>query len=338
MRQASSTSNSESLRYLALLVSVAALMTLLIATIAGAGLLFGAIAFPVHELLQYQREKIDATTRVDTAFFGDSTLGNAIDSRTWNASGDKPTLNLALAGTFGYAGSLNLSRRLLEHAMPRRNVYMHALDMMTREPAYLGYLHSADRLFPLDEVPIEVIVGAYLNLDNAQATLRYLLRGRDARASLGWSTDYPPQRALSLNRSPAYRERHVALALRTEQINPRKLLYLRRIAALCAEQKFDCVYVHGPVIESYCRNSGPYIERVGQMIRDTGLRVIDGTPLCVPLEEIGDSDDHVAPAFKGLYSGCYRELIEGAPQSTACQERQYRGNAANNRPSEAHGR
>lgn len=302
-----STSSFSARGYVALLLGATAALLVAIAAISSIGYKKGRIAFDFHELYLYQRAKIDAALDVDTAFVGDSSLGNAIDARTWSDETGRPALNLALTGSFGYGGSFNMIHHVIDRARPRRIVIMQTLDMLTRGPSYRGYLVTSDRLFPLDAVPLSVIVDAYLNLDTALAVVRKMYF-RATTANLDVARDYIRQnRPVSMR--PSFVRRYRSLQFEANAIDQGSLLYLRRIADLCRDKNLDCVYAHGPIIDSYCANSADYLRAANALIESTGLRVAKGTPVCMPLAEAGDSEDHVRPDLRESYTRKYLALI-----------------------------
>ena len=63
-------------------------------------------------LLKYQESKIAATSNVETAFLGDSSLGFALDAKAFSELSGKKTLNLALTGyNYGFPGADLSDRR-----------------------------------------------------------------------------------------------------------------------------------------------------------------------------------------------------------------------------------
>jgi hypothetical protein len=134
--------------------------------------------------------------------------------------------------------------------------------------------------------------------------------GRDGQKL---ADDYVPQQAdPALARANVLRD---ARLLAPAMVEPAKAAFLREIGALCARERIVCVYAHGPYVEPQCSAIGPYLDRVDALIRGSGLIVVPGTPVCMPLDEAGDSADHVAPALRPRYDERYRSLIEAAASS-----------------------
>jgi len=305
----SCTSSSEGRRYLAVFGCGTALVCLLIAALAAWGHRTGMLV-NANDLYRYQLDKLQAAHGVDTVFLGDSSLGHAIEARYWERLSGRSALNLSLTAVYGYAGSLNMLHRVLAAGRPRHVIIFHTIDMFTRPIEHEAYLRSTTRWFPFGKVPPSVTLQVYVNFDTALRVLRQLLLGGYDFPAIDPERDSLPQRARAVDPEKRYSGRRLQL----KDLRPEKLEYLRRIAALCAAEHLDCVYVHGPIVESICRESGAYMNEVNRLIDSTGLRRIRGTPVCVPYADVGDADVHVRPDRRPEYTRRYFELITGRRQ------------------------
>lgn len=256
-----------------------------------------------YRLYAFQLEKLAYAGPMATAFVGDSTLGNAIDARIFHELAHAPAINLALTGSYGYAGSYHMLRRLLTRdpvLQPRNVIIVQAPDMLKREDDDLAALMSEDgagfELPAFQELPGTLSAYlAYLKLvyseDVMKKNFRYAFA--DSEPHGDWMLDYVPQRP-PLRVTPELLAREKL----SPGINPGKLRYLEKIAALCKNAQVNCVYAHGPMLDALCAGSQPYFAQAAQAIRGTGLRLLADTPLCIPEGELGDAVDHVRPAFK----------------------------------------
>lgn len=308
MSHRSSTSSFSARAYIATLLGVTALLLLAVAAICSVGYKSGKVAFDFYELLMFQRGKIEGAGAVHTVFVGDSSLGNAIDARAWASRTGEPALNLALTGAFGYGGSLNMVKRALATGRLRRIVIMQTPDMPTRGISHRGYLLTSDDLFPIGKVPLDVMVDAYLSLDTALSVIKKLYV-QPATPNLDPVRDYIRQ-GMPMAMRPSFVRRYGALRLDPGALRPESVLYLRQIAELCRNEKLECVYAHGPIVDSYCANSADYFRAANALIAATGLRIVEGTPVCMPLADAGDSEDHVRPERRIAYTEKYLELID----------------------------
>src|SRR5690606_17833011 len=66
-------------------------------------------------------------------------LGNAISVTAWKDVAGTSAVNLALTGTYGYAGTYNFLRRVLKRGRPKNVIIMHTADMLTRPVSKRGF-------------------------------------------------------------------------------------------------------------------------------------------------------------------------------------------------------
>lgn len=304
----SSTSSSSAGAYLAAFAAVVLALSAAAALLSWTSLR-GMVAGPLEvELFRRQIGKLDAAPALDTVFLGDSSLGNAIDAGVWRDLAGRPTLNLALTGAYGYAGTRNMLRHVLQRGRPRTVIVMQTLDMMTREPSELGDLYTS---LGLDDAGLGLggFFRVYLNL----TTVRTALAGWAGRLmgaeedGLAPGADYVPQGA---RLDPATLDRLAAEEpIEVEAIRPEAAADLRAIAALCRANGVACVYVHGPTYAAYCRTAGDYLKRVDAIIEAAGLPVPGSTPLCMKPADVGNTLDHVRPGRKAAFTRLHHEVL-----------------------------
>jgi hypothetical protein len=88
--------------------------------------------------------------------------------------------------------------------------------------------------------------------------------------------------------------------------------FLGRIAALCREHAINCLYMHGPTIQSVLDLNPGYVEKINAKIAQTGLHLVSPTPFIIAPDDVGDSVNHVRPDLREVYSAKIYDLI--APQ------------------------
>ena len=286
----------------ALLSGLAA--TLLVSAVSWLCVSRGLIAWQVGALYRYQLAKLESPEPVDVALLGDSSLGNAVDARAWGAALDRRVVSLALTGRYGYEGTRNMLSRLLRRKRPAVVVIVQTLDMATRRPSDAGAVYTAERLADLADVPPWRALATLASLDLPGSALRALLDGGPDVGGLA-PLDYVPQ---SAGRSKPFR----APPLRPDRLDPRDLAMLREIGATCRAAGVACLYAHGPYLEPGCSGSADYVRALDASIEAAGLHVVAGTPVCLPPEDAGDAEDHVAPGRKDRYSALYLGLVRAA--------------------------
>lgn len=259
-----------------------------------------------NTLYRYQLAKIAATESVSTLFVGDSSLGNAIDAAAWTSLDGRPALSLALTGSYGYVASLNMLRRQLERSRPDLVVIMQTPVMMTKKQEYEGALVTDLHPSGFFEIPVTKLAAMLLNAEIPVSVAQRLLLGAPSTESLH-RIDYIPQGPTlnAMARLAKAREKNYT----PSSIRPGKSIYLRRISELCHREGLECVYAHGPWYELLCREGAAYLAAVNTTIREAGLAVVEGTPICARGEEIGDNVDHVRPYLRVEFTERYWRLI-----------------------------
>ena len=261
----------------------------------------GLVGLPDLEISYHQRAKIEAAREVDLLLIGDSTLGNTIDAGAWSERTGRAVLAVPLTGGYGYAGSLNMLRRVLRRDRPEVVVVMQSLDMGTRDISWEGLLFTAERPSDLAGLPPWQLVSSLARIDLLQAALGADETHEAPLARLDYWPQAPAERA---------RARLVATEPPTRaELRPEKFRHLREIGEICRARRITCLYAHGPYLEPHCSRATDYLRAVNALIEQSGLAVVPGTPRCMTLDQAGDTEDHVRPALKGAFSEHYRALI-----------------------------
>ena len=263
----------------------------------------GYSALPQLANIGYQLEKLDTAERVDTVFFGDSSLGQLIDSATWQALFGETTLSLALTGGEGYVGDLYMLQQVLQRHRPGRVVLVHTADMLTRNIAWSAYFvirPDAPSVHPplkrLIREPLEIYVSKDLLVASLQGILARLL-DRTLPFLVDGYVRGKPELVIRRSFDPA-----APMVFEVEDINPEKTLFLDVVIDLCAREGLDCVYAFGPLWDEVCESSSAYLESVAAFIEARGMPVVDGTPICVPVEYLDNTEDHVLPITRAHYT------------------------------------
>jgi len=257
-------------------------------------------------LLGFQLAKLEAAPDGAVLLVGDSSLGNAVDAAAWSQALRRSVVNAALTGEFGYPGSLNLVRRALRRFRPSLVVVFHTLEMPRRRNEWKGLVYTSETIGDLAEAPAWETLAHLANLDLPAQGLERWLVGRKASPAALLATDYVPQRLPGPDgpRPGVEGRRLVPADLREEAMRT-----LDAIGAACAVAGVPCLYAHGPYVEPFCSESRAFVAAAAARIEQAGLRVVAGTPHCMPRADAGDSEDHIAPEFEAAYSEIYRRLV-----------------------------
>jgi hypothetical protein len=259
-------------------------------------------------IFSYQLKKLEGLHgALGTVFVGDSALGNAIDAREFTALSGLPSLNLALTQAYGYVGAWEMLRRVLRVARPRNVVIMQGIDILKRDSDQTMYVAISD------DAALSVSFGDrlqaaadYLQLIYGAETLKreFLHAVRGDRTVRDWPDDYVPQGSKLKVTSEA-----VPKNILQPGYNPEKLRFLRQFVTLCAAERLNCIYAHGPMLADLCPGSQAYFAEASKAIRETGIRLLADTPECVPEADIGDLPGHLSVASKTAYTQKYYRLL-----------------------------
>ena len=285
-------------------------------------LFFGMVAFNIVTVrlgystlpqlanIRAQLRKLEAAERVDTVFFGDSSLGRLIDRETWQAVFGETSLALPLTGGEGYVGDLYLLQQVLKRDRPRRVVLVHTADMLTRNIAWSAYFvirPDAPSIDPPFERWLRDQIKAYMSAELLVASLEGgVTRLLDRSLPLLADGFVDPAPALVPHRF----DPKAPIVFDAADINLEKTLFFDLVAELCAREGLDCRYAFGPLWDAVCESSQPYLAAARAVIEARGMPVVDGTPICVPLEHLDDSEDHIVREKRAWYTAEFHARLE----------------------------
>jgi hypothetical protein len=266
-------------------------------------------------LYHYQQAKLAAAPeKIDLLFLGDSSLGNGVDAKAMTATSGRTVLNLALSG--GALGLPAIETQL--RAAVRRTKIENLIIMVSPELYRRHFSASADgyvlanggsprEIFAL---PPKLALRAGVSLigflfDNGvQADgIRYLLDGtRDLGDCTGCAAlDYVAQEPNGKLTGDDIKKWRGPF----DDFDP----FLERIAALCRAHAINCLYMHGPTIQSVLDLNPGYVEKINAKITQAGLQLVSPAPFIIAPDDVGDSVNHVRPDLREVYSAKIYDLI-----------------------------
>lgn len=254
---------------------------------------------------QYQLNKIRSGNKnIDTIFFGDSSCGNAIDAKYFDKLANTQSVNLALTGSFGIEGSLNMIRRAVDYNKNIRNIIIiQTLDIWRREFSYIGFfdtLTSIRDLANTEKALDKNLVKHYITYIFNPKELLWLaqwLLGEKHQFSIDQKYDFLRQNKIKYSNGlkTINITRHLISPFLNEEV---KTMYTL-LDKYCKENDLNCIYMHGPIIDKILQNSEKSVEKINRFIMDTSKTI---TPLptvfSFPQKMIGDAPDHIAPTYK----------------------------------------
>lgn len=309
MFQNSSTSSSDLRGYLVALACFCLLLVSSVAVFSAVSMRSGTMDLGFALLLKHQEDKLASAQKIDTVFVGDSSLGNSIDAALFSDLTQHPSINLALTGRFGYAGSTNMALRAARDLGAKNIIIMQSVEIASRPPGALGNAFTGDqrdRFSPGN-------IGSYIDFIISEVAFRASIKGlsrklRGKQRDQVIVDDYVAQtEPLSLQQ--AIKETSPLLTS-AAAIQEDAVLELKELAQSCKVLSLNCIFVHGPLLEYRCVRWKPYIEAVAASVTQMELTLANnGKPYCFPAEKLGDSGDHVAPQYKQEATRLYANTL-----------------------------
>jgi hypothetical protein len=252
---------------------------------------------PIVALLDYQMNKIKEVPACEIIFVGDSSLGNAINAQYFTELSGLSSINLALAGSYGYAGSYNMAKRAIEQLNPKLLIVIHTPDMMGRGDALKGFLLSAPKFSDLGELSWEQqksLLNSVGEMVFEHGTFKVNFRSWTGSKPIKteFVEDYIKQ-GPKIN--PTGFERGCGPTVQDTGF------FLKRLSELCLNNQVDLVYMHGPMYDVMLDRSKEYLSDASSRIREMNIPLVPDQ-IRIPSSELGDSYDHVHPDFKRLYT------------------------------------
>ncbi|MEM6328472.1 MAG: hypothetical protein AAF791_15260 [Bacteroidota bacterium] len=282
-----------------------------VAYVAMAFALYRSVPHHPYQVLQaYQEAKLTPDESIEVVFVGDSSLGNAIDTRRFTEATGRESVSLALTGRYGLGGAYGMARRAME-AFPNAAtlVVMLSPETFRRPESPRGLVLTT----PLAEIPRlgadvrgDALADAFALAVSTEVQRfpfdlafgrsvdrRRLLGGEDGRP-----LDYPRQ-------SGSRAQPEVTAFGEVPRGKADGLAALRRLAEANGRR---VVYVHGPYWEDQLRASGAFLEAAARELTASGVTFVP-EPVGIPTDRLGDAADHVAPESKAAYTARYAEVL-----------------------------
>lgn len=257
-----------------------------------------------HALVALQHGKLDSPAALDTVFVGDSSLAFSLYAPLFNQATGRHTVNAALNGLFGLAGTYNMARyAIARHPELRNIVVVQTSDVFTKSTRYHGYVLSAPDadLSPLDLRTQVHIAAAFVHeLLDAKA-VRQLGKYMSGIPVMILEDGYPRVRAT--------RPKLDETGIQISQIRPESVYFLREVRALCRTRNLRCIFAFGPLLDRKFENSRAFLRRADAMVRESGFVLADPNPIPVARKNLANVDDHVTRPYKRVTTLHYAKLL-----------------------------
>lgn len=252
-------------------------------------------------LYQYQEHKLDnlRDTKITTLIVGDSSAGNAIDAAYFSKLSGERSVSVALTGSFGLIGTLNMIKKvLLEHPEIKNIIIMQSLDVWYRPFSLTGYFMT--RSTPLSEMKgiIDNLYSKYLaylfDIQEINWFVKHLFETLETVMDAKY--DFFKQKPYTYaNGKYHFKEKHHL----SRTINTDKVKVLSLIDGLCEREHLNCVYLHGPLNEKLVKEDNATVDAINKTLSNTMHTIhFDPEPYALSQDKLGDSDDHVDVSYK----------------------------------------
>jgi hypothetical protein len=267
-------------------------------------------------LLRFQKDKV-AVGQPDyhLAFFGDSSLGNAVDARQLASLEQKPVINLALNGAMGLPVIYLQMKDVLAHRHIRNAV------IMLSPEAYRHHYNRGASLYVSEafrQPGLLFGISPRIAFANSLALFQMLFDADIQQSGL--------LRLLALPEPPAdcpgcaeidyVRQNGKRVSPESNDLGLWKGPYkdydpfLQRIADLCRQNNVNCLYMHGPIMREVLDKNPDYIAAVDKHLAKVGLPVVAAEPIVIPDSDVGNAINHVRPDLRPAYTAMVFDAVK----------------------------
>lgn len=254
----------------------------------------------------YQINKIEKFKfqDLDTIIVGDSSAGNAIDSKLFSELSRSKTINLSLTGSWGILGSLGIIKKVLKKKPYLKNVIIiQTLDIWNRPFAK----DSVHELFSFDErlriLGLKSIISSEVNVKEIKWSFEYLLKKVNNKkfVKIDYTTDYLKQKQKQKSNFKEIRP--------LEYLSSSKIKEYNFLEKYCNNQKLNCIFLNGPIYKKVIEKSDTFLKEYNVFMKSSRIQYIDSI-FMYPNYMMGDAEDHILPIYKNRVTKEYFNKIK----------------------------
>ena len=243
-----------------------------------------------QHLLSYQKERI-AQSNAKILFLGDSSLGYSLDEEVFGDLSKKTTLNAALTGLYGYAGSFNLLKQASEENDSLEMVIIASVpELLARPISREGFFRTLniEDVFRVDIVWIFKLCASYMK--TVKLNKREIIQNY-------------------IEQNPRDLDERKFTKIRPENIVVDKVHYLRRIKNYCDSAQIKFLYMNAPSYDSVLYYSQDFLERHDSILTLNNIDFV-AERIVIPVGHLGDTYNHIDPLLKSNYTNKYFDILE----------------------------
>lgn len=253
---------------------------------------------------KHQLKKIAESSNFDTIFIGDSSVGNAINSKYFDSIAGTKSLNLALTSSFGIESSINMMKRAIEKNPRIKNVALvQIMDIWNRRFSFTGYfdtLVSQEYFETYSKITNESTIKKYFEfLINPREIYWYLkfLMGKRVERKLDLENDFLLQtpKKYSNGKKKAKSFAYIDPIFKSDVEQNVYKVFVK----FCEEKKLNCMFMSGTLHKVVHDNSQESIDKLADFLEKESRSVkYSAKVLNYPPHMMGDSKNHVDTKFK----------------------------------------
>lgn len=261
--------------------------------------ILNSLDFTINEndlIRKYQQQKIIFNDKIDTIFIGDSSCGNAIDHRLVDTKLHIYSLNLALTGSFGIEGNLNILKSSIKKFSQLKNVILiQTLDIWSRDYSYIGVFDTLDNVSSLDENLYKKYIIYKINPKELWWHIKYYLFSFPTYINKKY--DYLQQKDDKFSNKKLFIRKENSLPLPFTHNYKQKAF--QEYNNICKKHHLNCFFFHGPIHQQIYKQSPKAIYKIQQFIKNSSPYIHSSNKIfSYPSFMIGDEYDHIDPKYK----------------------------------------
>jgi len=251
-------------------------------------------------LLNYQLNKIESSNfkTYKTIFFGDSSLGNAINNEFFSKLSGKKTINLALTESYGYSSIYNLIKKSLKKNSSIEDIIIiNSFFFENNSDENTGYYITSDTMtdFFASKNKINFILKPFIFFPEYMK----LIFNKKNNENI-FKNDYVIQNDVQ---NLVKNKKHDL-----KNLNDSNLYYLNKIISICETNKLNLILIKGPVYESfYTEDMENYKKQIRRYERfDFFINTLN----LLSFDELGDYPMHVNYQYKNKITLNYYNILK----------------------------
>lgn len=251
-------------------------------------------------IYSYQLQKINNINQSGNLYFlGDSSLGNLIDANYFTDRIGTKTYNLALTEIYGYAGQLNILKRILQKdSNPKKIFFINSI--------YFINLNIDEEAFYLTSQNLKDIFEASNQIDYIKHSYRYLFKY--AKAEKEFNLDkYSNFFSSNINYDYIIQSKDKYI-FKPDLINDyqSKYYYLNKILNLCNNYNLECIFMNGPISNKYLKLHKEYADNTYKFLNKHLTQVVYlNKKIVIENNDLGDTQIHINYNSKKKYTDKY---------------------------------